>query len=280
MPGISPNMPPHLKLVSYNLEALGRDLGKSPEAEKAREEKLQNLGKTIGDLNGDIVMLQEISSQEDLNSFTQNNLPKGLYQYQQFFQTNDSQNRQLGILSKYPITDAKSHTDAQFPVEGRPEPGKFLRDAPMAEINVGGYPIAFYDVHLKADPYFRREDAKSADKLAKADNMRTAEAQEIRKIIQEETKSMPSKLYVLAGDCNTTPDTRAISTFRQEGPGQLVDPMAGTKEISHEGAGKKFDYIFVSPEMSKAVVPDSAKIVHSPGSDHFPITLTIDMDKI
>lgn len=280
MPGISPNMPSHLKLVSYNLEALGRDLGKSPEAEKAREEKLQNLGKTIGDLNGDVVLLQEVSSQEDLNSFTQNNIPKGLYQFQQFFQTNDSQNRQLGILSKYPITDTVSHRDAQFPVEGREDPGKFLRDAPMAEINVGGYPIAFYDVHLKADPYFRREDAKSADKLAKADNMRTAEAQEIRKIIQEETKSMPSKLYVLAGDCNTNPDTRAIKTFTQEGPGQLVDPMAATKEVSHEAANKKFDYIFVSPELSKAVVPDSAKIVRSPGSDHFPITLTIDMDKI
>ncbi len=280
MPGISPNLPSHLKLVSYNLEALGRDLGKSPDAEKAREEKLQNLGQTLGDLNGDVVLLQEVSSQQDLNSFTENNLPKGLYQYQQFFQTNDGQNRQLAVLSKYPITNAVSHKDAQFPVEGKDAPEKFSRDAPMAEINIGGYPIAFYDVHLKADPYFQRADAKSADKLAKADNKRTAEAQEIRNIIQEETKSMPSKLYVLAGDCNTNPDTRAISTLTQDGPGQLVDPMAGTKEVSHAAANKKFDYIFVSPELSKAVEPGSAQIVHAPGSDHFPITLTIDMDKI
>jgi len=280
MPGINPNMPSQLKLVSYNLEALGRDIGKGPEAEKAREEKLQNLGQTISDLNGDVVLLQEVSSQQDLDAFTQNNLPKGQYAYHQFFQTNDPMNHQMGILSKYPITNTVSHRDTQFAVEGKEAPEKFARDVPMAEINVGGYPIAFYDVHLKADPYFQREDAKSPEKLAKADNKRTAEAQEIRNIIQQETRSMPSKLYVVAGDCNTNPDGKAISTLTADGPGKLVDPMAGTKEISHPGAGKKFDYIFLSPDMAKAVTPGSPQIVNKPGSDHLPITLTIDMDMI
>jgi endonuclease/exonuclease/phosphatase family metal-dependent hydrolase len=278
MSEISSNTPHQLRIVSYNLEALGQD---APAAEGA--EKRKNMAKTIEELDGDIVINQEAPNAQDYVDFSKSDL-KGKYPYTHFFQTNDPSKHHLGIMSKFPITETKSHTDEEFPIHGSNENMRFLRDAPETEIQVGPYTLKFTDVHFKADPYFKGRKAHDPVHMQKCEDKRIGEAEEVVNLIAGSMKSMPSKLYVVAGDMNETPTSPAIQTLTHNTTAPLIDSFGDSPEISHPGAGKRFDYIMLSPEMAQGLVQGSARVYHSPsaekGSDHLPITLTIDMDAL
>jgi endonuclease/exonuclease/phosphatase family metal-dependent hydrolase len=278
MADISPNLPHQLRIVSYNLEALGQD-AQGPEGVQKRA----NMAKTLEELDGDIVINQEAPNQEDYVDFARNDL-KGKYPYTHFFKTNDPMNHHLAVMSKYPITETESHTDAQFPVPGSDQPGSFSRDAGEAEIQVGPYKLKLFDVHFKANPYFKGRGANDPRKIEKCENKRVGEAGEVINLIAGGMKSIPSKLYLVAGDMNETPQDPAVQTLTHNATAPLIDTLADSKDLSHPEAGKRFDYIMLSPELSQGMVQGSARVYHSPsasnGSDHLPVTLSIDLDSL
>ncbi|MDQ7822411.1 MAG: endonuclease/exonuclease/phosphatase family protein [Candidatus Eremiobacteraeota bacterium] len=278
MSEISPNVPSQLRIVSYNLEALGQD---APAAEGAK--KRENMAKTIEELDADIVINQEAPNEADYVDFSKSDL-KGKYPYTHFFKTNDPSKHHLGIMSKFPITETQSHTDEEFPIHGSDEKMTFLRDAPETEIQVGPYALRIIDVHFKADPYFKSRKAKDPDKMQLCEDKRVGEAEKVIDLIAGSMKRMPSKLYIVAGDMNETPTSPAIQTLTHNTTAPLIDSFGDSPEISHPAAGKRFDYIMLSPEMSQGLVQGSARVYHSTsaenGSDHLPISLTIDMDDL
>jgi endonuclease/exonuclease/phosphatase family metal-dependent hydrolase len=269
-----------LRVASCNVETLGET--KDPEINLSKDEKLHALGETMEEMNADIVILQEVPSEESLKSYVSNYLPEDMYKYIKFFKTNDPSNHHMGILSRFPITETESNKDREFPVPGKSEKMSFLRDVSETQINVGPYPLRIYDVHFKANPYFQKADANSPEKLLKAKNKRAAEVTELKKIILEDMKRTPSMLYIVAGDMNAPPEASELQPLK-EGFARLVDPMEncnGPEYISHPVTNNRLDYIMVSPELNKGVIPGSAKVHHSENaskaSDHLGVMVDID----
>ena len=219
MAGINKNnTPSRIRLGSYNMENLGK-AGKLP-----IDKKEEILGKSIEEMNADIVSLQEVTSEAALGAFVSHNLPEGMYPYRHFFKTNDGKEHHLAVLSKYPIVETESNKDRNFIYEKDDKlvDTKFSRDVAETLVNVGGYPFKVYNVHLKADPYFLNNP--SPEDIQKSVNKRTSEVEELRSIVREDLKEMPSMLYVITGDMNTTPGAPELKPLKDCKDTIFIDP--------------------------------------------------------
>lgn len=276
---------PRLRVATYNVEALGEDLETaSPTAPKT--EKLKSIATAIAEVGADIVALEEVPSKEALDSFVDGYLPGDMYPYRQFLPTNDPRTHHMGVLSRYPITDVTSNRERRFPAEEFNRPVSFTRDVPEVDFAVKGFPLKMYIVHLKSTgSNSGRPNAKDPDRIRRAQNIRKAEVEELKRIIVEDARSMPSRQYIVAGDLNSAPtgaSTRELTD--PSSPAPLVDPMAGAAGLmanSHPLTNRRIDYILLSPGLAARVLDGSAQVHHSEAagkaSDHLPVVLTIDL---
>ncbi len=271
-----------VRLASYNVETLSVD---NPENKR---EKLQALAESLKEINADIVSLQEVPSEKDLNDFLKMSDLNKKYPYSSFCETNDQYGHHMGILSQYPIVETESNKNRRIST-GSKGSTNFCRDVAETMIDVKGYPFRIYNVHFKANPYFAGPDANSPEKLQKAVNKRAAEAREVKNIIAEDMRRLPSMHYVVTGDMNTTPDAPEIQPLKQEDKThvKLSDPLEnlnGPEMNSHPVTNNRLDYIMLSPELAKGVVEGSPNVHHSENankaSDHLGIYVDIDMDAL
>ncbi|MHC9539073.1 MAG: endonuclease/exonuclease/phosphatase family protein [Vulcanimicrobiota bacterium] len=118
MSGISPNTPPtNLRFAAYNVETLGEVMDRPGVVSSVDKAKQKEVAETIKEMNADIVAMEEVPSEKTLDEFVNENL-KAEYPYKQFFQTNDTYNHHMAILSKYPIMETASNKTR--PLQGLP----------------------------------------------------------------------------------------------------------------------------------------------------------------
>lgn len=111
MSEISPNMnPSQFRFVTYNVETLGEEMDKPGVVSSVNKEKQKEVAETLKEINADVVVMQEVPSEQTLDSFVNENLSEE-YPHKQFFKTNDEWNHQMAILSKHPIQEARSNKD-------------------------------------------------------------------------------------------------------------------------------------------------------------------------
>ena len=133
----------------------------TPEAKALRDE----IGQSFSEVDSDVLGLQEVVSQESLDTFlTEQNLGEK-YPHRAFFKTNDGGSNHLAVLSKFPITATESHRKKTFQTSDGKE-RRLTRDVAEADIQVGSMPTKFYLVHLKADPYFANDPTPEEMKAA------------------------------------------------------------------------------------------------------------------
>jgi endonuclease/exonuclease/phosphatase family metal-dependent hydrolase len=168
-----------------------------------------------------------------------------------------------GILSRLPMTQ-KNTTMLQ---EGVITDGKVTRDARMyldVTIDADGHQLRIGTTHLPFHPRFQTTPMKS---------------QMIGRIIG----SIPAHgRYIMAGDLNTTPRTKAAKSLRQHGlkngGPSLIEPTWTTKPFnigpwSYESLQYRLDYVL----HKSGVRAISARILSTELSDHLPILVKFDV---
>ena len=257
-----------ITIATFNAEnvflvpTMGRDgkpePPKSPEEMAASAHVIQNTG-------ADVVALQEINDKQALDTLVDKYMTGNPYPYRVLVPGNDQRGINVAVLSKFPVTAVESNAADSFDIGGKQ--GKFSRDFLETTIKVNDkFEFTLGTTHLKAHSGGQA-----------ANDKRLGEGREIHKILAEQMKAYPEKRFIVCGDFNDTENTPAVQAVKGQ-PGdtaEMVDPLAGTSDVSHPVTNRRIDFMLLSKGMQQAYVPGSEHIVHDPeaakGSDHLPV---------
>lgn len=148
-----------------------------------------------------------------------------------------------GLLSKYPIEEYKVY---DMPSD------REQRTVLRAVINIGGYRLAVYNVHL---------GLKEVERIEQVDF--------IMKMLETETID-----HILMGDMNTKSDKLTLITD------SMKDSAKGSKKLQQstfdeKGVSERIDFIFVSPSIEVT----NYDVLISDASDHYPVTSEVVVKK-
>ncbi|WP_146615250.1 endonuclease/exonuclease/phosphatase family protein [Pseudomonas fluorescens] len=205
-----------------------------------------NTGRVIQEVKPDILICVEVENRPTLQRFNDQVLGVILderYPHVMVIDGNDSRGIDVGLLSRYPIVNIRSHVDDRH--EGRPV---FSRDCPEYVVELpSGNQIVVCPNHFKSKRG-GNDDAAQARRLAQC--KRAAE------IAREAEKAIPWVL--VGGDLNDTPDSPAVAPLLlndwsdiQSHPDYPTD-RPGT--YSTGTASNKIDYLIMSGALRKKLV--------------------------
>ena len=205
-------------------------------------EATYNTGRVIREVRPDILLTVEVENRPTLGRFNEQVLRAKfgfVYPHGMVVDGNDARGIDLGILSRFPIVEIRSHVDDPAPNGGH----LFSRDCPEFDIILPtGERLIVVANHLKS----KRNGNDQASQ-----NRRQAQAERAHEIAVAALAR--SKLVLLGGDLNDTPDSQALASLFTDGfqdvmshPNYPTD-RPGTYETglpSH-----KLDYLIMSPRL-------------------------------
>ena len=268
----------HFRIASYNVKNLFDNIDDPDTADEGTPAKpaveLKALAAVIDSSEADVLSLQEVENIEVLTEFRDKYGLAEEYPHLLLVEGNDRRGIDVAMMSKFPITNVKSHKDEVFEIPGQ-EPRGFLRDLLQADIEIPQYgPVRFFSAHLSSKIGGERAEA-----------MREAESKAARAIIKEEVKDFPGQKYVVMGDFNDSPDSKSVRTFLdkdsddwalldgfREEPGAVSYPTS--EKTARKWGYKRIDQILMSPEMAATQV-DQGVHKHQQSkvaSDHWMVT--------
>ena len=300
-----------IRIATYNIENMfdGVDDPVSPrddvEWEKPAEE-VAAVAAAIRALGADILAIQEIESEDVLRAFRDEHLKGMGYDHLASIDTGDQRGIEQGILSRFPITEAKSY--GQVPLGGihpekygnqdnwyAGEPINFRRGPLQVTIEIPAqsdaqddtaepYPLTLFNIHHKSgryNGYWREAEAKKLVEIIATSGLK------------------PSDNIVILGDFNAQMGDGVIEQYldlgfrdimghaAQEGPDAERDP----KHVTHE-SGRAIDHLLVSAGMTREIVRGSAFVLGTTArqegisyrdypppegyaADHYPVAVDI-----
>jgi endonuclease/exonuclease/phosphatase family metal-dependent hydrolase len=124
------------------------------------------------------------------------------------------------------------------------------RIALVAELDHGGQPLVVYDLHL---------ESKGTEELR---------LEQIEEVLSDAQRYPAQTPIIIAGDLNTFfPHSRLIPRLEQAGFRNVL----GQRRVKTHVLLGELDWIFVRGSLQY----EGAKVLHVPGSDHFPIDVTV-----
>ena len=283
-----------LRIASYNLKN-ALDLFDDPwtldevTPPKPRAE-WEQIAAVLRHVNADIVALQEVENEPLLKAARDELFADLGYTHLVACPTNDRRGIRVAVLSRFPITSITSHCQRSFTHPDEPDAAhQFARDFPHVRIDMNGTPLHLFPAHFKSNYTSRDEDPHAI-------RQRTAAAMEARTIVQNLLMDDPDALVAVCGDFNSDcakqkNDTRpwpATQVMLSETDGiRLTDCHAHLDRkarITIPAKGKYpprvFDYILVSPALTKYAQPEAARVFQprhakgaqtgiTHGSDHY-----------
>jgi len=277
-----------LRIATYNVQnyidhpANGREL-KSAEA-KAK------IRASLKALNPDVLALQEMGLPSALLELRASLKAEGLdYPYWEHVRGFDT-NIFVAVLSKYPFTAKRPHTNASYLVNGRRL--QMSRGIAEVDIKIGNtYTFTLLTAHLKS---------KRPIGIASEADMREEEARLLRGLVDERLKANPNANLVILGDLNDTKDSRPIKNLIGRGKTKLTDTRPAERNgdnLPPERSGydprnitwthfygledtySRIDYILLSPGMAREWNPAESYVLATPNwglaSDHRPLLITV-----
>lgn len=201
-----------------------------------------NTGRVISEVRPDILICVEVENRSTLERFNEQVLrAKFNFVYPHFMviDGNDQRGIDLGIFSRFPIVEIRSHVDDPAPNGER----LFSRDCPEYDIILPmGERLVIVPNHLKSKRNGNNEASQNRRK-AQADGAHAIAVAALSR----------SSFVLLGGDLNDTPDSSALPALFTEGfqdvmshPNYPTD-RPGTYETglpSH-----KLDYLIMSPQL-------------------------------
>lgn len=237
-------------------------------------------------MKADVVALQEMGTTNELLELRAS-LRKGGIDYPHWeWVSGFDTNIHLAVLSRFPLTARRPHTNDSFLLGGR----RFQVSRGFLEVEIQAgpaYKFTLLNVHLKS-----RRPIAQADET----ELREQEARVLREKIDACFRNNPQVNLVVTGDFNDVKDSRAVRSILGRGKNKLIDlrPAEGEKADSagsparelnrqitwthfyeKEDVYSRIDYILLSPGMAKEWLPAETSIVTVPnwgaGSDHRPL---------
>lgn len=263
-----------LKILTYNTCGMGRYNFTHPE-------KKNQVIEFIKKEDADIVCLQEYSFRNGKNSLSESRIRKQLskYPYYHFKPATSNDNWGLAVFSKYPIVRTRG-------IEYK----SMYNTSCLYEINVKGKKITVINNHLESNKLSPEDRAFYNSMISHFETERLGEVRStlihklgagyrIRAIQAEKLDSVIRDVktpLIVCGDLNDTP----ISYCYQKIRGDLTDAFrnsgSGFGITYHENRFLfRIDHIFHSSSLHSS----NAKVHPVKYSDHYPVTVTIDLPK-
>jgi endonuclease/exonuclease/phosphatase family metal-dependent hydrolase len=279
----------HNLFAQEDIKAGSRDRVKS-------ERSLAALAEQIDRLDADVVTLQELTSQSTLENhiLSRRDLAEK-YPHIAMVPSYDHRGINVGVISKYPITNVVTHKDTEFPLVDGSGTGNFSRDFLRVDINTDSDPepeLSVYNTHSKS--------RRPTDSGPSAETIRVSQAVAMRNIAEEEMKPFPNRLFVLTGDFNDGFADKSVQALLNPKSGEkwldsldhLPDDQRNTWPANPKPGGKfppiQFDHI-IYPERFDSQLVSSEKIrfeqsdssdtrwVSTAASDHLPVVATFEI---
>jgi endonuclease/exonuclease/phosphatase family metal-dependent hydrolase len=279
------------RLAAYNVENYLDQPTESRKNVKSEAAKAK-VHEVILALKPDVIAFEEMGSRSALlelrDALKQAGLDLPHYEHVRGFDTNIH----VAVLSKFPITARRSHTNANFLLNGR----RFQVSRGFSEVDIkvnDHYQFTLLGAHLKS-----RRPIPDADEA----ELRLEEAKILRAIVDKHLAAKPDANLVVLGDLNDTYNTKAIKEVVGRGKTKLVDTRPAEKNgdnLPHpttphysprnetwthyygvEDSYSRIDYLLLSPGMAKEWVKSDTYIPVIPNwgqaSDHRPVLATIE----
>jgi endonuclease/exonuclease/phosphatase family metal-dependent hydrolase len=246
---------------------------------------------SIRAIKPDVLALQEMGTVSALQQLRADLKAEGLdYPHWEHVTSYDT-NVHVAILSRFPFTTRRAHTNDNFLLSGR----RFRVSRGFAEVDVQvnpNYSFTLITAHLKS-----KRPIPEADEA----EMRFEEARILRGKIDARFAANPNANIIVLGDLNDTKDSRPTREVIGRGRNKLVDtrpaerngddaPSANpawdprnitwTHYFGREDTYSRIDYILISPGMAREWVTNQTYILTLPnwgvGSDHRPLVATFE----
>ena len=280
----------HFSVATYNLENYldGPVAGRTAKPAEGRA-KVRDMLLAV---RADVLALQEVGGTNALLELQAGLRAAGLdYQHWEHVRGHDT-NIHVAVLSRFPITARRPHTEDSFLLDGR----RFRVSRGFAEVDLrvtSQRQLTLLATHLKS-----KRPVPGADQA----ELRALEAQILREKIDARLKAHPDGLLLVVGDLNDTRDAKPVRTVIGRGRQALVDlrpeeavrtapnaPLqrhAGnvtwTYFYQREDTYSRFDYALASRPLAALVVPEQTCVLALPGwreaSDHRPVLVTFALD--
>jgi endonuclease/exonuclease/phosphatase family metal-dependent hydrolase len=274
-----------VRVATYNLENyIDAPSGTRPLKTSEARAKIRESIRTI---KPDVLALQELGSLRALHELRSSLKSEGLDYPHWEFVTGWDTNIHVAVISRFPITSRRSHTNESFLLFGR----RFHVSRGFAEVDIQvdeRYSFTLFTAHLKS-----RRPVAEADEA----ELREQEAVILREKIDARLEKNPNANVVVLGDLNDTKDSKSTRAVIGRGRHALIDTrpaerngdsqpntnprydprnIAWTHYYGKEDTYGRIDYILVSRGMAREWNRDETYVLTSPNwgvaSDHRPIT--------
>ncbi len=279
------------RVATYNLEGY-LDAPAQTRQPKSAEAKAK-VRESIRALKPDVLALQEIGAASALlelrDSLKTDGLEFPFWEHVPGFDTNIH----VAVLSRFPFTARRSHTNDNFLLSGR----RFRVSRGFGEVDIQvntNYSFTLITAHLK-----------SKRAMAEADEaeLRLEEAKLLREKIDARLGANPNANVIVLGDFNDTRDAPSTKVVIGKGKHKLVDtrpaerngddapiPRSGqelrnvtwTHYYNKEDSYTRIDFLLLSPGMAREWVTNETYVLTLPNwglaSDHRPLVATFEAE--
>lgn len=203
----------------------------------------------------DVICLQEVESLIALRAFNDQFL-KSTYPYSLVIDSHDLRQIDVGILSRYPIVNMRSHMD------DRDKNGEYIfsRDCLEATILLNKKTeLTIFVNHFKSKLVQGKTTAEKQKATVRADLKRRKQAESVVKIVKERFagSDFGNKYFVVLGDFNDTPQAKPLAPVVKNSG--LVDVLASqidpgerwTHYYKSDGSVSQLDHILLSPALAE-----------------------------
>lgn len=203
----------------------------------------------------DVICLQEVESLIALRAFNEQFL-KSAYPHALVIDSRDLRQIDVGILSKYPIVNVRSHMDD---TDGDDE-FIFSRDCLEATIQVSKKTeLTLFINHFKSKLVQGKTAAEREKATERANMKRKRQAEAVKKIVKERFPGdeFNSKYFAVLGDFNDMPQAKPLAPIVKNAG--LVDALAPrieagdrwTHYYKSDGSVAQLDHILLSPALDR-----------------------------
>jgi endonuclease/exonuclease/phosphatase family metal-dependent hydrolase len=279
------------RVATYNLEGYFDEVVPTRPAKSAAAK--MKIRESLLALKPDVLALQEMGSTNALLELRDSLKAEGLslpyWEHVSGFDTNIH----VAILSRFPFTACRAHTNDSFLLSGR----RFRVSRGFGEVEIQvntNYSFTLLAAHLKS---------KRAIAQADEAEVRLEEAKLLRERIDACFAANPAVNLVVLGDFNDTKDSASTKAIIGRGKHKLVDTrpaerngdntpspnpaweprhVTWTHYYGKEDSYSRIDYILISPGLAREWVTNDTYVLTLPnwgtGSDHRPIVATFEAE--
>jgi endonuclease/exonuclease/phosphatase family metal-dependent hydrolase len=204
---------------------------------------IQNTGRIVSETKGDVLCMIEVASRPVLRRFNDTVLNAFAYSHAMLIDGNDERGIDVGLLSRFPVTDMRSHVDDPDPDTGKPV---FSRDCAEFKIDLpGNKNLWILCNHFKSRGYGNKADN---------DRKRRRQTERVSAILNR--FNLSDAWVIVAGDFNELPSSDSLKPLLQR-PGlrnAFEKLPAGEDRWTHRddatpSKNNQIDYLLVSDSL-------------------------------